>query len=439
MARSLEEIAQHALDTARDKGAAEVAVRVGRTRFTSLSFRDRKLDKSEASTSSSLTLTLYLDGRYSSNSTCDLRPDAVAAFCDQLVAMTRKLAPDLHRRLPEPEYYQGRSERDLGLYDDQHESLSVDRRKQLARAVEDAARGASERVISATATFYDDVTESVRLHSNGFRGNRRDTSFWAQVESSVRGDGDKKPEDWSVAGTRTLAKLGDPAPVGRDATARALQQIGASKIDSARLPLVIENRAAGRLIGHLLGPLAASAIQQKRSCLADQMGKTIASDKLTLVDDPFLVGGFGSRLYDGEGITARQLPIIEKGVLKNFYIDVYYGRKLGLKATTGSQSNLIFDGGQGSLDDLLRGVERGVLVTSFLGGNCNPATGDFSTGVRGFLIEKGARSHPVSEMNITDNLLTFWKKLAAVGADPYVYSASRTPSLRFDDIQFSGM
>jgi PmbA protein len=439
MARTLEEIAQHALDTALRKGAAEVAVRVGRTRFTSLSFRDRKLDKSEASTSSSLTLTLYLEGRYSSNSTCDLRPDAVAAFCDQLVAMTRKLAPDSHRRLPEPEYYLGRSERELGLYDDQHAALSVDRRKELARAVEDAARGASDRVISATATFYDDVTESVRLHSNGFRGSRRDTSFWAQVESSVRGDGDKKPEDWSVAGSRRLATLGDPAPVGRDATQRALQQIGANKIDSARLPLVIENRAAGRLMSHLLGPLTASAIQQKRSCFADRLGQAVASDRLTLVDDPWLVGGFGSRLYDGEGITAKPMPVIEQGVLKSFYVDVYYGRKLGMKATTGSQSNLVFSGGQGALEDLVRGTARGVLVTSFIGGNSSPATGDFSLGVRGFLIEQGRRSRPIAEMNITDNLLVFWKKLTAVGADPYLYSAARTPSLRFDDVQFSGM
>ncbi|MBN2358734.1 MAG: TldD/PmbA family protein [Deltaproteobacteria bacterium] len=439
MARSLEQIAQHALDTALAKGAAEVAVRVGRTRFTSLSFRDRKLDKSEASTSSSLTLTLFLDGRYSSNSTCDLRPDAVADFCDRLVAMTRKLAPDPHRRLPEPEYYQGRSERDLGIYDDQHAALGIDRRKELARSAEEEARGASDRVISATATFYDDVSDSVRLHSNGFRGNYNYTSFWAQVESSVRGDGDKKPEDWSVVGARKLANLGDPAPCGRDATLRALQQIGAGKIDSARLPLVIENRAAGRLLGHLLQPLNASAIQQKRSCYADLLGKSVASAKLTLIDDPWLVGGFGSRLYDNEGITSRPMPIIEQGVLKNFYVDVYYGRKLGLRATTGIKSNLVFSGGQGGLEDLTRGVERGVLVTGFIGGNSSPATGDFSLGVRGFLIEKGQRGQPIAEMNITDNLLTFWNKLVSVGADPYLYSSSRTPSLRFDDVQFSGM
>jgi PmbA protein len=204
------------------------------------------------------------------------------------------------------------------------------------------------------------------------------------------------------------------------------------------MPLLIENRAAGRLLNHFLAPLSAAALQQQRSCFADKLGQSIASSVLTLVDDPFIIQGFGSRHFDGEGLSAKLLPIIDKGVLRSYFVDTYYGRKLGMDPTTASPSNLCFADGKGDLESLCQGIDRGVLVTGFIGGNSSSTTGDFSLGVRGFLIEKGKRSRAITEMNITDNLQTFLPKLVAVGADAYPYSSLRTPSLRFDDVQFSG-
>ena len=67
--------------------------------------------------------------------------------------------------------------------------------------------------------------------------------------------------------------------------------------------------------------------------------------------------------------------------------------------------------GEGTLADLEAGIDRGILVTSFLGGNANPATGDFSFGVSGFLLEKGKRTQPVGEMNITGNHTELWQRL----------------------------
>ena len=83
-------------------------------------------------------------------------------------------------------------------------------------------------------------------------------------------------------------------------------------------------------------------------------------------------------------------------------------------------------------------MKDGILVTGFLGGNSNGLTGDFSLGVQGFRVRGGKIAEPVGEMNISGNHLDLWKKLAAVGNDPYPYSSMKTPTLVFEGVQFAG-
>jgi len=296
-----------------------------------------------------------------------------------------------------------------------------------------------ESILSVTTGFSDSRSESVRVHSNGFKGGRTDTSFWTSAQVSVKDKDDRRPEDWSAAGVRFLAELPPTAEIGREAASRSLARLGAKKPESAVLPMVLENRAAGRLVGYLAGPLSAQSLQQKRSFFEGKLGQVIGSDKLTVIDDPHLAKGFGSRLYDGEGMAARKMPIFESGVLRNYFVDTYYGKKLKIAPTTGGSSNLIWALGAKSQAELVAEVKDGMLVTGFLGGNSNSTTGDFSLGVQGFRIRNGQVAEPVSEMNISGNHLELWKRLQAVGNDPYPYSPLRTPTLVFDGVQFAGI
>jgi len=125
-------------------------------------------------------------------------------------------------------------------------------------------------------------------------------------------------------------------------------------------------------------------------------------------------------------------------VLRNFFIDTYYGRKLGWQPTTGSSSNVVVKLGDKSRDELLAEAEQGIYITGWLGGNADGTTGDFSFGFQGHLIEGGQMGAPVSEMNITGNFLELLQKLVAVGNDPVPWSSVRTPTLVFEDVQFSG-
>lgn len=432
--------AEHAIARAKGKGAQQAAASARLSHRFRLLMRDGEQEQLKASVQRKLTVTLYVDGRYGSHSTSRLERDQIERFVDQALDLTRLLQPDEHRRLPEPRLYEGRAKAEgLGLFDPAQASVTMAQRKQRALRVHDAARaGAGDALISVAGGVSDSRSLWLLRTSNGFSDHQWDSSFWQWGTVSAKDPSGRRPSDYAVAGARRLAQLDDPAATGSEAAKRTLAMIGAGGIKSLKVPLIIENRAAGRLLGELIGPLFGRALDQQRSCFDEALGKAIASDELSLFDDPLLAGGWSTRRFDGEGITARRRPVIARGVLKSYFIDSYYGRKLERPPTSGSASNLLIAPGRKDLAAMCRAAGRAVLVTGLLGGNSNPTTGDFSHGIEGFLIEGGERARPLASMNFAGNHRKFWRRLEATGNDPYAHSSRRTPSLLFSEIVVAG-
>lgn len=433
------ELARWAVSQARKQGASEAAANVNSSRSVEVEVRAGQIDKLQESVQNGLTVSIYADHRYSAHSTNDLRRESLERFIAEAVAMTRYLAPDKFRALPDPKLYEGQEKRDLQLVDPGFERIETAERVRLAKAIEAAAREKSAKIISVEASYADGFSRNVKVHSNGFEGRSERTSF--SISASVTVDDGKggRPEDSAYAFLRHRRLLPDPVSVGREAVERTLGRIGQRKIASGRFDLIVENRVASRLFGPLVNAMNGRALQQKSSFLDGMMDKVIASESLTVREDPFVPAGSNSRLFDGEGIAARPRSVIEKGALKTWYIDNYYGRKMGVSPTTGGPSNLIFAAGDKDLAALVKGVSKGILVSSFIGGNSNSTTGDFSFGVIGQYIEDGAVKHAINEMNVSGNFKELWKRLAAVGSDPFPYGSWRIPSLHLQDVQFSGL
>jgi PmbA protein len=441
MAETLKDTARSTVKLALKHGANDAAAGAYRVRSVEVQWRDGKLEKVSEATTRGLGVELYVDGRYASVGTSDLRPEAVDRFVADAVVLTRKLAPDPFRALPDPKLYEGQAKVDLDLEDRSYGALDAGRRRAIAEELEQAARAVpgAEAILSVTTGFGDTLSESYRVHSNGFEGARRATDFGMSAQVSVKDPDGRRPEDWDAASGRHFAALAHPAAVGRGAAERALRRIGSKKGDSAVLTMVVENRSAGRLLGFLLGPLAASALQQKRSFMDGKLGLEVGSARLDVVDDPLVPRGQASRLFDGEGMAAKRFTVFEGGVLRSYYVDNYYGRKLGMAPTTRGMSNLAWKLGAKDRDGLLAEVKEGIYVTGFLGGNSNGTTGDFSVGAQGYRIRGGKLAEAVGEMNVSGNHLELWPRLAAVGNDPYPYSAGRTPTLVFEGVQFAGV
>jgi PmbA protein len=431
-------LARWAVDHALERGAQQAKAIINDSQNNSISVREEKIENLEQSIENGLAIFLYVDKKYSVHSTNRLdNKKELAKFIDEAIEGTRYLAEDEYRRLPDPDLYYKGGGPELNTFDDRYGSVDPQAKIATAFAVEKEALGKDERVVSVTASYDDGMTGTVMVTSNGFEGDRANTFYSLSASVSVK-QGDARPSDSWHESALFYDKLKN-SRIGKTALEKALKKLGQEKIESANMPMIIENRFAGQSLGPLIQALNGSAIQQKNSFLIDMLGKEVGSDKLTLVDDPFIVSGRGSRLFDNEGLALQKRTIFEKGVLKSYYIDTYYGKKLGMDPTSGSTTNLVFETGGKNLEDMIASLDKGILVTGFNGGNSNGSTGDFSYGIEGFLIEKGKIVKPVSEMNVTGNFLQLYKNLAEVGNDVYEDTAWRTPSLLFNNVSFSGI
>ena len=427
---------------ARKLGADEVSVSVSRSSEVSLMRRAGKLEQASQATSQGVSLSLLVDDRYSVHGTSDLRPDAIREFLTRAIAATRVLEPEEERRQPPGELCgRGISEEDLDGCDPTFEALTPDQRREHAEQLEAAidALPNRDKVLSATISVGDSITDVARVMSNGFEGEHRSTGFGHGAEMTVEKSSGRRPEGYAFFTTAHRADLPGIERVAHDCWQNVSQRMNSAPGPSGRYPMLLENHAAGRILGVIGGPLSGSELHQGRSFLAGKRGERIASEKLSILDDPFIPRGLGSRPWDGDGVASKRMPVLEAGILKNYYINVYYGRKLGMPSTTGGRSNWVVPPGTRTPEQITRDLPRCIVVTGFLGGNSNGLTGDFSFGVQGLLLERGEVVAHLSEMNVSGNIADVLGNFAEAANDVWTFGGTRTGALLFEDVQFSGV
>jgi PmbA protein len=440
MNKELYDLADWSIKTAKSSGADDSRVRISSQRLVEISYRNRKPENIKEASTRGLSIEIYVNGRYSAQSTSDLRKSAVKDFISNAVRTTKLLAQDPYRTLPDPKYYKGRADRDLGLVDPEYKNFSPEDRHRMVKEIEESCiEKGGDKVISVTAEEQDSYVEEVFMASNGFEGYSEATVYVAGASMTARDEGSRRPSDYSFAVCTNRKEMPKPEQVGKDAAERTLDLLGAKKIKTEKFPVILENRQVPRLLGGLLAAMYGSSIQQKRSFLSDKKGKKIGSKHFTILDDPFVKGGLGSRLFDGDGFAAKKRTMVDSGALKEFYVDWYYSQKLGWEPTTGAPSNLIVPSGVRSVKEIMKELKRGIFITGFIGGNSNSTTGDASIGIIGQYFENGRPVQALSEMNVAGNHLQFWQRLIETADDTWVYSSQRTPSLVFEDMVVAGL
>ena len=403
-------LAQWAMEYALKNGCQSSRVTLYNGSSSSFEIRDMKIDRLQQASENSMVVHLFVDGRYGSYSTNRLDKKELEKFIKDGISATRFLAEDKARTLPDASLYYKGGAADLRLVDPNFDSVQPDDKVALAMSVCEEIMGKDDRIISANASYSDEKDFKYMVASNGFEGEASGSSY-------------------GLVGTG----------IGTKALERVLRKLGQRKVASGKYTMIVDNMNSSRLLSPVIGAIYGSSIQQKNSFLLDKIDQKVASDKMTLIDEPHLVKASGARYFDSEGVATKRLPVFEQGILKTYYIDTYTANKMGMEQTIGSPSILTMRNGDKDLDGLIASIDKGILVTGFNGGNCNSTTGDFSYGVEGFLIERGKLSQPISEMNATGNMLSLWSNLAEVGNDPRLSSSWRIPSLLFNGVDFSGL
>lgn len=380
-------------------------------------------------------------------STSDVSPAAVDAMADETVELARAAAEDASAGLP------GEAPAadlpDLGLFDPADRDVGVEQLVAAARAAEAEARASDRRIRnsegSQAASSFSQVTFA---DSRGFLGRYEAASHSLACEP-VAQDESGMQRDWWLSLSRRRSALEEPAAVGRRAAQRAVRRLGGRRVATCEVPVIFDPVTAPSLLGHLVSCVSGYALYRGTSFLRDKLGERIASERVTVVDDGRLVGGLGSRPFDGEGQPTRRTAVVERGRLSSWLLDAYSGRKLGLPSTGNAArapgslpsvapGNLWLTPGDASLEEIVADTRRGLLVTELIGMGFQPVSGNYSRGAAGLWIENGEIQHPVEEVTIAGHLGEMLACIDAVGRDLVWLGRTASPPLRVAKMTVAG-
>jgi PmbA protein len=372
----------------------------------------------------------------------------VARLVDESVRLAQVTRRDEHSGLPAPEAL-ARDVPDLGLWDADGHAMSVEEKIDWARRAEAAALESDARVRNSEgAEFYDRQGRVAYASSGGFAGGFRVSSFALSVTPVASDEGDMERDFWYTS-ARHLGDLQAPEEVGREAARRAVRRLGGRKGETMEVPVVFDPETAASLIRSLAVAASGPSLYRGTSFLIGQHGKTVASSHVTIVDDPLMPQGLGSRPFDGEGLPSRRTVLVDHGVLRSYLLDTYSARRLGLTATgnaareggggvTVGYTNLYLEPGPWAPEEIVRSVERGLYVTELIGFGVNFATGDYSRGAVGFWIENGELTYPVEEITIAGNLRSMLQDVEMVGRDLTFRDQTASPTLKISRLTVAG-
>ena len=429
-------------------GATEVeAVGVESTEFHA-EVRLGVVEKLQEAASRGIGLRVLFHSRQASSSTSDVSPQAINEMISSAIEMAKLTSVDDAAALPYGDEL-ALEIADLGLYDPGVSELTTERKIEMARFAEEAARGADPRIANSEGSACS-TTESktILVTSAGFAGEYRGTTCALTVAPIAKVGGQMQVSVWGDR-QRALASLDSPEALGREAARRALRKLNARKVMTQEAPIVFESSAVEELLGDFFVAVDGYSIFRRASFLVGRLGETVAAPALTVIDDGRMRGGVGSRPFDGEGLATRRTVVVENGVLKNYLLNTYTARKLGLRSTASAMraltgapvvgfSNFFIAPGVYQADEIIASVKNGFYVTEMIGFGFNAVTGDFSRGASGWWIEDGKLAFPVEEVTVAGNFRDMLRGVEMIGNDLRFRGRAAAPTIKIDRMMISG-
>jgi PmbA protein len=443
----LETLAADAVKRAIAAGATDAECTIMEGEEFSAAVRMREVESLKEAGSRAAGIRVLVGKNGGSSYTSDLTSEGIRTMVRGALDLAKITSEDPFAGLPDESDLGTRSE-DLSLYDEAIERMETEWKIAQAKRAEEVAFATDERIQNSEGASFDSyVGRRVFVNSRGFSGSYRTSSCGLSVSPVAKQNGSMERDYWYTS-ARAASKLESPDAVGRRAAERAVRRLNPRKIPTQKAAILFEPRTARSLLGDLFDAVNGGAIYRHASFLAGKLGEKIASESLTVIDDPTLPGLFGSSPFDDEGVICRRTVVIDKGVLKSYLLNSYSARKLGLK-TTGNASrgvtgnagvgpgNFFIEAGERSPESILKAMRTGLYVTELIGGDTNTVTGDYSSGAAGLWIENGELAYPVSEITIAGNMKQMLMEVE-IGSDLEFRGSIAAPSLLIREMTISG-
>lgn len=435
------------LSEASQIGADAVEVFLRAYKSTTIEVKDQQVDAFDRAADRGAGLRVLVNGRIGFAFTTDLSDEGLRIVAESAVTNARNTEPDPFFTIPRKpaEAYSH-----VSIHDPDISRLSENEKINRVMAMEKHAFALDpriKRIRKASAGFSE--SETLILNSFGADVAYQSTACSSSIEVVAEEKGESQAgSDFDV--NRFYGKL-EIEEVGRRAAGKALDLLGARRIDSVKVPVVLEATVAQEFLSIMAGGFSAESVQKKRSLFAGKLEKEIASPIVSIFDDGLLGGGLGTAPSDDEAVPMQKKTIVHEGRLLLFLHNAYTaakdktistgnGMRGGFKGLPGvGITNLYIEPGECSLNDLIHQAGRGLFVTEVMGMHtANPISGDFSVGATGFWIEGGVKVFPVREATIAGNIVDLMKNVDVVGCDLRFSGRIGSPSLLIKDISVGG-
>lgn len=427
--------------------AAECVIREG-DEFSTL-VRLGQVEQLKEAGSKSIGVRVFNGKRAASTYSSDFSREGLDRMVQSALELSRITSEDPFAGIPEPSQL-GSVSGDLDLYYPDVYSLPGEERIAYARRAEKAALDYDPRIKNSEGGSFDAATgRKILANSHGFIGEyRRSYCSVAAVPIAQAENGAMQRDYWySVA--RNLGRLEPPEQVGKIAAQRTLRRLGARKVKTAHVPVVLDPLVATSMLHHIFEGVNGDSVYRGASFLAGKLGEKIAGGGVTVVDDGTMLGGFGTSPFDGEGVPTRRTVVIENGVLKSYLLNTYTAKKLSLQ-TTGNASrglagtpgigpgNYFLQPGTKTSQQIIGAIQEGLYITEFLGHGANLVMGDYSRGASGLWISGGELTYPVEEITVAGNLKDIFFNISEIGNDLEFRGSIACPTIRIDGLTVGG-
>ena len=439
--KKLEEIVCRGLEYAKKSGVTEAYMNIGQSTGLSVSTLNGDVENIEFNKSRGMSVTVYSDGRRGRSSTSDLSKEAVESAVDAAYSIARHTSRDPDAVLPDDDLLVPASEiRDLDLChpseaDSESAIALLSKTEKLALAMDPRLKR------SHGADYGYSYGVGVMGNPHGVCSGYPTSSY--SISLGLIGEKDGAVEtSGSFTHSRYPDRLMSAEELAREAADRTLRKLGPRKVQTMRVPIILENHLAAGLFGVLASAISGRHQYQHTTFLDGKLGEKVLPDWVTVHENPFIRGAYGSSPFDDEGVRVSVSDIVSCGKLSQYLLSTYTARKLGMRSNghcggiyNWFVTNNTFDG----LSSLLKMMGKGIFVTSLMGEGASVIDGNFSRGAFGFWVEDGEIRYPVHEFTVAGNMKDVFSNMVAMANDYDPRLGIQSGSVLIDDIAVAGI
>lgn len=425
------------LTQAKTMGATSAEADIGAGSGLSANVRKGEIDKLEYERDKGLGITVYIDGQKGNASSSDFSETALKESVQAAIRIAQHASRDDCAGLIEPELM-ATEVPDLDLYHPW--SISPEAAINLAIECEQAAFACDKRISNSDGSVVSTYS-GINLYgnTNGFidgwnwSSHTIDCTVIAEDKNGMQRDG------W-YSKTRDFNELESINDISKEAVRRTVSRLGSRKLSTRQVPVIFEAPVASGLFSAFITAIAGGSLYRRASFLLDKKGEQVFADHINIREQPHIKKALGSAAFDNDGVATKARDIIKDGILQDYVLSGYSARKLGLQTTgnAGGVHNLVIESGQNDLDNMIKEMNTGLLITDMIGFGVNQVTGDYSRGASGFWVENGELVYPVEEITVAGSLIDMYKNIVSIGNDVDPRGNVLTGSVMIDAMTVAG-